>query len=89
MATEPIKGNNARGKLKTWKKDVKTNFQCRIVPYDTYCNATAVLKVDSVYKQSKNYHPQTYVEKCKYSDVEKQQRSMLSSDDDDHGFFEV
>ena len=26
LATEPIKGNNVRGKLKTWKKDTKTNF---------------------------------------------------------------
>ena len=53
------------------------------------CNATAVLKIDSVYKQGKNYHPQVYVEKCKYNDVENQQCSMLSDDDDDDGFFEV
>ena len=26
-----------------------------------YCNAMAVLKIDSVYK-GKNYHPQTYIE---------------------------
>ena len=74
--------------MKTWKKDIKTNFHGRIVPYDTYCNATAVLKIDYVYKQGKNYHPQTYVEECKYTDVEKKKgRSMLSDDDD--GFFEV
>ena len=51
-----------------------------------YCNATAVLKIDSVYKQGKNYHPHTYVEECIYTDVKKQQFSMLSDDD---GFFEV
>ena len=91
LATESIKGNNVRGKLKTWKKDIKTNFHGQIVPCDVFCNATAVLKIDSVYKQSKNYHPQTYVEECKYTDVEKQRRSMLSDDDDDDddGFFEV
>ena len=88
LATEPIKGNNVHGKLKTWKKDIKTNFHGQIVPYDVFCNATAVLKIDSVYRQSKNYHPQTYVEECKYTDVEKQRRSVLSDDDDD-GFFEV
>ena len=54
-----------------------------------YCNATVVLKIDSVYKQGKNYHPQTYVEECKYINVENQRRSMLSDDDDDDGFFEV
>ena len=53
-----------------------------------YCNAKAVLKIDSVYKQGKNYHPQTYIEECIYTDVEKQRRNMLSNDDDD-GLFEV
>ena len=51
-----------------------------------YCNARAVLKIDSVYKQGKNYRPQTYVEGCKYTDAETKQYSMLSDDD---GFSEV
>ena len=59
LATEPIKGKYIRGKLKTWKESIKTNFHGCIVPYDMYCNATAVLKIDSVYKRGKNYHPQT------------------------------
>ena len=57
-----------------------------------YYNVTAVLKIDSVYKQGKSYHPQTYVEEYKYTDAEKQQCNMLSDDDDDNddeGFFEV
>ena len=57
-----------------------------------HCNATAVLKIDSVYKQGKNYHPQVYVEESKYTDAENQQCIMLSDDDDDDdddGFFEV
>ena len=87
LATEPIKGNNVRDKLKTWKKDIKTNFHDQIVPY-VYCNATTVLKIDSVYKQGKNYHPQTYIEDCIYTDVEKQKSNILSDADDD-GFFEV
>ena len=89
LATEPIKGKYVCGKLKTWKESIKTNFHDQDVPYDMYCNATAVLKIDSVYKRDKNYRPQTYVEECKYTDAEKQQRNMLSDDDDDNGFFEV
>ena len=54
-----------------------------------HCNAMAVLKIDSVYKQGKNYLPQVYVEECKYTDAENQQCSMLSDDDNDDGFFEV
>ena len=53
-----------------------------------YCNATAVLKINSIYKQSKNYHPQVYVEVCKYTDAESQQCSTLNDSDDD-GYFEV
>ena len=87
LATELIKGKYVRGKLKTWKESIKTNFHGRIVSYNTYCNATAVLKIDSVYKQGKNYHSQTYVEECKYTDVENKKCKMLSDDDD--GFFEV
>ena len=32
LATEPIKWKYVRGKLKTWKKDIKTNFHGQIVP---------------------------------------------------------
>ena len=90
QATEPIKGEGKyiHGKLKTWKERIKTNFHGQDVPYDMYCNATAVLKIDSVYKQGKNYHPQVYVEECKYTDAENQQCNMLSYYDND-GFFEV
>ena len=73
--------------METWKKRIKTKFHDHDVPYDMYCNATAVLKTDSVYKQVKNYHPQVHVEECKYADAENQQCSMLSDDDD--GFCEV
>ena len=87
--TEPIKGGGryVHGKLKRWKELTKTNFHGQDVPYIMHCNTTAVLKIDSVYKQGKNYHPQVYVEKCKYTDVENQNCNMLS--DDDNGFFEV
>ena len=88
LAAEPIKGKYVRGKLKKWKNDIKTKFHDQIVPYDVYCNATTVLKIDSVHKQGKNYHPQTYIEERIYTDVEKQKCYLLSDDDDD-GFFEV
>ena len=90
MATEPIKrdGRCVNGKLMTWKEGIKTNFHCQDISYNMHCNATAVLKTDSVYKQGKNYHPQVYIEECKHTNAENQQCSMLSDDDDDR-FFEV
>ena len=97
LATGPIKGEGkyVHGKLKTWKDRIKTNFHGQDVLYDMYCNATAMVKIDSVYKQGKNYYPQVYVEECKYTDAEKKQCNMLSDDDDDDedddedGCFEV
>ena len=88
LATELIKGGDGHdcGKLRMWKEHIKTNFHSQDVPCDMYCNATAVLKIDSVYKQGKNYHPQVYAEECKDTNAEKQQCNMLSDDD---GFFEV
>ena len=87
LVTEPIQreGKYVHGKLKTWKERIKTNFHGQVVPHDMYCNATAVLKIDSVYKQGKNYHPLVYVEECKCSDAENQKCNMPSDDDD--GFF--
>ena len=89
MATELIKkeGSFVNGKLKTQKKRIKTNFHGQDALYNMHCNATAVLKIDPVYKQDKNYHPQEYVEEHKYTDAENQQCSMLS--DDDAEFFEA
>ena len=51
-ATEPIRkeGRDVNGKLKTWKERIRTNFHDEDVPYNMHCNATAVLKIDSVYK---------------------------------------
>ena len=89
MSTEPtkIEGRYVNSNLKTWKERIKTNFHGQDVPHNIHCNATVVLKIDSVHKQGKNYHPQVYVEEWKYSDIENQQCSMLSDDDD--GFFVV
>ena len=41
---------------------IKTSFLGQDVPQDMHCNAKAMLKVDSLYKQGKNCHPQVYVE---------------------------
>ena len=49
LAMELMKGKYVCGKLKTWKERIKTNFHGQDGPYDMYCNATLVLKIDSVY----------------------------------------
>ena len=89
LTTELIKEEDSyvNSKMETWTELIETKFYGQDVPYDMHCNTTAVLKTDSVYKEGKNYHPQAYVEKCKYTDSEKQQCKMLNNDDDE--FFVV
>ena len=55
LVTKLIKreGKYVHGKLKMWKERIKTNFHGQDVPYDMYCNATAVLNIDSVYNNVK------------------------------------
>ena len=65
-----------------WRERIKTNFHGQDVPYDMYSNVTAVLKIDSIYKQGKNYHPQVHVEECKYTDAGDRQYNMLSHNDE-------
>ena len=48
-----------------------------------------MLKIDSIYKQGKNYHPQVYIEECKYTNAESQSCNMSSDDEDDDGLFDV
>ena len=64
------------------------NFHGQYVLYDMYCNPTVVLKIDSVYKQSKNYNPLAYAEECKYIDSETLQYIMLANSDD-NGYCEM
>lgn len=84
----PIKGDGKyiHGKLKREKNAIKTNFHGQDVLHDIYCIAKAVLKIESVYEQSKNDHPQAYVEKCKYTNAEGQQCNMLVDSDNDECF---
>ena len=52
------------------KERIKTNFHGQDIPHNMYWKATAALKIDSVYKESKIYHPQVRVEEWKYTDEE-------------------
>ena len=56
LTKEPIK----TGKLKNLRERIKTNIHGEHIPYEMYCNAITVLKVDSVCKQRKNYHAHVF-----------------------------
>ena len=82
-ASEPVKeGCYLHSKVKVWKDKIRTDFHGKDIPYNQYCEATAVLKVASVYKQGCNYYPQVYVEEAKIKPVENSR--LLSDSEDDY-----
>ena len=80
LSKESIKGEGKfkNGKLKKSKERINTNLCGQHILCSIYCNTTAILKFEFVYRQSKNYHPQTYDEECKYINKKRSQYSMLN-----------
>ena len=48
------KDRYVNGKLKMWKEEISTNFHGKDVRYEGRCEATAILKMNSVYQQGAN-----------------------------------
>ena len=86
---ETVRDNKyLRCKLKTWKERINTNFHGKTVSHDTYCTATGLLRIDSVYSQGKNFYQQAYLEEWKYLENDTQTCALLS-DSEDEGFVEL
>ena len=82
---DPIKeGRYLNAKVKVWKDKIRTNFHGNKIPYNQHCEATAVLKISSVYKQGNNYYPQVYVEEAKIKPVENSKCILLSDSENDY-----
>ena len=84
LTKDPVnKDRYVNGKLKTWKEEISTNFHGKSVPHEERCEATAMLKVSPVYQQGANYHPQVYIEECKYCAREATKYHLLSDSEDE------
>ena len=89
LTKDPVnKDRYVNGKLKTWKEKITTNFHGKSVPHEERCEATAILKIESVYNQGKNSYPQFYLEECRYIENSTQTCTLLS-DSEDEGFAEL
>ena len=77
------KDRYVNGKRKTWKEKITTIFYGKSVPHEERCEATAILKIDSVYSQGKNFYPQAYLEECKYIENDTQTCTLLSDSEDE------
>ena len=86
LTKDPVnKDRYVNCKLKTWKEKITTNCHGKSVPREERCEATAILKTESVYNQGKNFNPQAYLEECKYIENNTQTCTLLS-DSEDEGF---
>ena len=75
-------------KIKQWNNEITTNFYNKGIPYNQHCEASAVLKIASVYRQGSDYYPQVYVEECKYRNFTVNTPCMLSDSEGDEGIDE-
>ena len=90
LTKDPVnKDHYVNGQLKTWKEKITTNFHGKSVPHEERCEATAILKVDSLYSQGKNFYLQAYLEECKYLENDTQTCTLLSDSEDDESFVEL
>jgi hypothetical protein len=87
LAKSPLNnGQFINPKLITWEDVIKTRFHGRCVPFNAHCEATGVLKIDSVYQQGSKLYLQVFLKECKYRDKDIEFKSWLSDDDEDSVF---
>ena len=54
-------------KIKIYADNMDTNFHNKKMPKEkTSCKCLSIIMLDSVIKANKKYHPQTFLEECKY-----------------------
>ena len=73
-------------KLIEWEGVIKTRFSGQCAPIGVSCEATGILKLDSIYQHGKNHYLQVLLKECKYRKKDVEFKSQLSDDDADSGF---
>ena len=66
---EPVYGDsdkNMKTKIKSYGDKINTNFQGKKAPKENAPYKCLSLMLDSVFKVSKKYYPQNFLEECKY-----------------------
>ena len=64
-----------KAKIKTFKDNITTNFYNEKVPKEKeQYKCLSIIILDSVLKAYEKYHPQTYLEECKYKQQKQKQK---------------
>ena len=66
---KPVYGDNDKyiqTKIKTFEDSITTNFHKKIPKENVPCNCLSIIMLGSVLNVYEKYHPQTFLEECKY-----------------------
>ena len=79
---KPVYGDNdkyIKTKIKTFEDSITTNFHKKIPKENVPCNCLSIIMLGSVLNVYEKYHPQTFLEECKY--VQKKIKTKNYSDE--------
>ena len=72
-----------KAKVREFDGVIKTNFLGNGMPKENiYYSCIACITIDSVININKKYHPQVYLEECKYKIKKKQMPNFIKTDSD-------
>ena len=73
---------NIKTKIKSYGDKINTNFQGKKAPKENAPYKCLSLMLDSVFKVSKKYFPQTFLEECKYEIKRTKMENFINDDPD-------
>ena len=82
--SKPIYGEDdkyIKAKIKSYKDKVNTNFQGKKTPKENSSyKCLSIITLESIIKVNKKYHPQIFLDECKYEVKNKKVVSLLNDD---------
>ena len=68
-------------KIESYGDKVNTNFQGNRIPKENASyKCLSLIMLDSVFRVSKKYYPQTFLEECKYKIKKKKMENLINDD---------
>ena len=84
--SKPVYGDDdkyIKTKIKIYAGSMITNFHNKKMPKEKVsCKCLSIIMLDSVIKANKKYHPQTFLEECKYVQENARNLEKRESDSD-------
>ena len=76
--SKPTYDKYIKTKIKTYEDSITTNFyneeESKKIPEEVPCKCLSIIIIDSVLYAYEKYHPQTFLEECKYKQQKQKQQ---------------